>query len=201
MADKVIPTKGNLLAIKHSLKQARNGYQLIDRKRNVLIKEMVALNDKVRELRDSITTVYQQAYQKLQLANVSLGVISEIANTVAIEQSIKITYRSIMGVEIPNVSIEDVPLKFEYGFESTNSLLDETYIHFNQVKKLTVLLAEIDNSLYRLAYAIRKTQKRANALKNISIPTMETNIKYITDLLEEKEREEFTCLKIIKNKS
>ena len=45
---------------------------------------------------------------------------------------------------------------------------------------------------------IKKTQKRANALKNITIPQTETIIKTISDALEEKEREDFIRLKVIK---
>ena len=56
----------------------------------------------------------------------------------------------------------------------------------------------MDNSVYRLANAIRKTQKRANALKNISIPNLEATVKFITESLEEKDREEFSRLKVIK---
>ena len=63
---------------------------------------------------------------------------------------------------------------------------------------MTVVLAEVENSVYRLANTIRKTQKRANALKNISIPRFEETIKFISESLEEKEREEHTRLKIIK---
>ena len=59
-------------------------------------------------------------------------------------------------------------------------------------------IAEVDNSVYRLANAIRKTQKRANALKNIVIPELEETIKFISESLEEKEREEFSRLKVIK---
>ena len=40
--------------------------------------------------------------------------------------------------------------------------------------------------------------KRANALKNITIPRYETLTRDITNALEEKEREEFTRLKVIK---
>ena len=65
---------------------------------------------------------------------------------------------------------------------------------------MTVTLAEIDNAVYRLANAIRKAQKRANALKNIVIPDFEYNIKFIADALEEKEREEFSRQKVIKLK-
>ena len=56
----------------------------------------------------------------------------------------------------------------------------------------------VENSAYRLAANIKKTQKRANALKNITIPHYEQLTKDITNALEEKEREEFTRLKVIK---
>ncbi len=50
-----------------------------------------------------------------------------------------------------------------------------------------------------MADAIKKTQRRANALKNINIPRFTATVKYITDALEEKEREEFTRLKVIRH--
>ncbi|MBQ1381617.1 MAG: V-type ATP synthase subunit D, partial [Ruminococcus sp.] len=73
-------------------------------------------------------------------------------------------------------------------------------ILFTRVKVLTVELAEIENSVYRLAVSIKKTQKRANALKNIMIPRFEETVKFITDALDEKDREEFSRLKVIKRK-
>ena len=63
---------------------------------------------------------------------------------------------------------------------------------------MTAKLAEVENGIYRLAVAIKKTQKRANALKNILIPKFIGISKYISDSLEEKEREEFSRLKVIK---
>ena len=85
-----------------------------------------------------------------------------------------------------------------YDIERSNSKVDYAYNCFYKVKQLTVLLAEVENSVYRLANTIRKTQKRANALKNISIPRFESTVKVITEALEEKEREEFTRQKVIK---
>ena len=52
--------------------------------------------------------------------------------------------------------------------------------------------------MQRLAVAIRKTQRRANALKNVVIPNLESTVKYISDSLDEKDREEFSRLKVIK---
>ena len=76
--------------------------------------------------------------------------------------------------------------------------IDEAYILFARVKEMTAKLAEVENGIYRLAVAIKKTQKRANALKNILIPKFMNISKYISDSLEEKEREEFSRLKVIK---
>jgi V/A-type H+-transporting ATPase subunit D len=196
---KVSPTKGNLLSTKKSQSLAKLGYELMDRKRNVLIREMMLLVDKVKMLRNEISSVYAEAYLALQQANISLGVVSEISNAVTVETGVQIVYRSVMGVEIPTVSCLETAVQFEYGFEESNSKLDEATIKFNQVKKMTILLSEIDNSIYRLARAIQKTQKRANALKNIVLPQLKEDIKYISEALEEKEREEFTRLKVIKN--
>ena len=63
---------------------------------------------------------------------------------------------------------------------------------------MSIELAAIENSAYRLATNVKKTQKRANALQNITIPTFTERVKSISNALEEKEREEFTRLKVIK---
>ena len=69
---------------------------------------------------------------------------------------------------------------------------------FRKVKDLTIKLSMVENAAYRLAGNIKKTQKRANALQNITIPMYSSLVYTITNALEEKEREEFTRLKVIK---
>ena len=198
MALKVVPTKGNLIAMKKSLQLANLGYNLMDQKRNVLIKEMMTLLDDVKLIRDQITSSYQEAYDALQEANISMGLITDIVNSTPEDYGISIAYRSVMGVEIPKIAYDKQPLKMTYDIERSNSKVDYAYNCFYNVKQLTVLLAEVENSVYRLAKTIRKTQKRANALRNISIPRFESTIKVISEALEEKEREEFTRQKVIK---
>ena len=89
-------------------------------------------------------------------------------------------------------------LELAYGLEESNSKIDEAYLQFQKVKELTMVLAEVDNAVYRLANAISKTQKRANALKNVLIPRYTNTIRFINDSLDEKEREEFSRMKVIK---
>lgn len=194
----IIPTKSNLLAVKRSLVLAKLGYDLMDRKRNILIREMMSMIDQAKEIQAKIDSTFRTAYAALQNANITLGIIEQIALTVPVDDSVVIKFRSVMGVEVPIVRTETEPSKVYYGFSATSSVLDEVYIHFLEVKRFTALLAEVETSVYRLAVAIKKTQKRANALKNIIIPNFNSIVRNISDALEEKDREEFTRLKVIK---
>ena len=192
-------TKGNLMKAKKSLALAQNGYELMDRKRNILIREMMSEVAEVKKLRDEISEAYATGYYLLQRANIYGGVISNVVNEIPPENHIEVTYRSVMGVEVPKV-LYHAPEKQEvpYGLSESSSLIDEAYLQFQKVKEITMTLAEVDNTVYRLAHAISSTQKRANALKNIVIPRYEAEIHRMSADLEEKEREEFSRMKSIK---
>jgi len=198
VAEQVFPTKGNLIQARKFLSISNLGYELLDRKRNILIREMMQMIEDAKSIRGVIEETYIKAYDALQDAHITLGVIDEIVKGVPIENGVNVTYRSVMGVEIPKVSLENTQMGIPYGFYMTNSELDNAYICFNKVKEMTIILAEVENGIFRLATAVKQTQKRANALKNILIPRFERMVKYISDSLEEKEREDFSRLKVIK---
>ena len=202
MAVQAVPTKGNLMNTKKSLSLAKNGYELLDKKRNILIREMMTLIEHANAIQQKIDDAYEEAYIALQTANITNGFCEDISNSIPIEDTLSLDSRSVMGVEIPILSVGERPQHdfLHYGLRNTNSAVDKVYMKFSEVKYLTVELAEIENSVYRLADAIKKTQKRANALKNIMIPKFEETVKFITDALDEKDREEFSRLKVIKKK-
>ena len=200
MDPNAFPTKGNLILAKNSLSLAQLGYSLMDKKRNILIRELMGLIDQAKDIQSEIDATFTAAYQALQQANIELGIhyVQEIGMSVPVENSIKIKARSIMGTEIPLVQYDAPPLVPTYAFGDTTQALDEARMKFEKVKELTIKLSMVENSAYRLASNIKKTQKRANALKNITIPAYETLTKNITNALEEKDREEFTRLRVIK---
>lgn len=194
------PTKGNLILAKNSLGLARQGYELMDKKRNILIKELMSLIDQAKDIQSEIDSTFTAAYKALQKANIELGInyVQDIAMAVPTDETVRIKTRSIMGTEIPLVQHEETPLNLTYAYYNTRESLDEARFQFQRVKELTVKLSMVENSAYRLAGSIKRTQKRANALKNITIPRYETLTRSITNALEEKDREEFTRLKVIK---
>ena len=200
MDPREFPTKGNLMLAKNSLALAHQGYDLMDKKRNILLKELMSLIDEAKDIQEEIDQTFTKAYACLQRANIEHGIskVRELAFTVPIEDSIRIQTRSIMGTEIPHVKYDAKQNDLTYSFSTTRESIDIAREAFREVKDLTIKLSRVENAAYRLATNIKKTQKRANALKNITIPMYSNLVYTISNALEEKEREEFTRLKVIK---
>lgn len=200
MDPREFPTKGNLMLAKNSLALAHQGYDLMDKKRNILLKELMSLIDEAKDIQEEIDQTFTKAYACLQRANIEHGIskVRELAFTVPIEDSIRIQTRSIMGTEIPHVKYDAKQNDLTYSFSTTRESIDIAREAFREVKDLTIKLSMVENTAYRLATNIKKTQKRANALKNITIPMYSNLVYTISNALEEKEREEFTRLKVIK---
>lgn len=193
-------TKSALTAAKRARALAEEGYDLIDKKRNILVRELMTRLDEAKALQASADRTFTVAYAAMRLAEISMGGSAEAgADGVEADNSVQLRFKSVMGVEVPFVTAEDFQLEGPpYGLAFTGADLDEAYFKFAEVKKLIHKLAETENAVYRLAYAIRKAQKRSNALKNVVIPSLDADIARISEELEEKEREEFVRLKVVK---
>ncbi len=185
---------------KNSLALAKQGYELMDKKRNILIRELMNLIEEAKNIQTQIDSTFTEAYQALQQANIEVGIhyVQQIAQAVPVETKVRIKTRSIMGTEIPLVEHEEEKKVPYYGFYNSSESVDAAREGFLKVKELTLKLSMVENSAYRLAMNIRKTQKRANALKNITIPSYTALVRDITNALDEKDREEFTRLKVVK---
>jgi len=200
--ENLAPTKSNLMAAKGSLEFSLKGYELLDQKRNVLIREMMSYMDEAKKLQENVNTVFAEAYNALQQANITMGVstVEDIAMAIPEAVDYEVIFRSVMGVEVPDLSYEFKPIEPRYSFYRSNSAMDLAYEKFNEVKYLIYELTEVENAVYKLAMEVKKTQKRANALKNIQIPKFRLIVKNIGEFLEEKDREDLFRLKILKKK-
>jgi V/A-type H+-transporting ATPase subunit D len=198
MAEQLTPTKATLLAVKKNLEMAKSGFDLLDRKRNVLMREMMKLIDEATALQRDIGDTFSRAYRSLEMANVTMGIETTLENYTPEETGLEMTNRSVMGVDMPATTLRAGEPKPFYGFWGSNAYLDSTYILFDRVKELSARLAGTETSVFRLAVAIKKTQRRANMLENVVFPRYEAAVKFISGVLEEHEREEFTRLKVIK---
>ena len=106
----------------------------------------------------------------------------------------------LMGMEIPRVTVRTEPVFAQFGVGGTSATTDISMSRFVEVLPLLAELAELENAVIRLARELRKTQRRCNALSKIFMPDYRETISYITGSLEERERESFVILKMIRDR-
>lgn len=199
--EKVRPTRINLIQTKRTLEQSKSGLELLERKRDVLIRELRNFTYDAKKLREEINSVLARAYQSLIKSKVMTGsgTVENVALAFLLKENFDLDHRSIMGVPVPivNFQMKD-DVKPDYGFVDTSAMLDKAFKEFSNVLEHIAQLAEIEGAAFKIADEVQKTQKRVNALKHVFIPKYSEIVKRIELVLEEKEREEFIRMKTAK---
>lgn len=198
----VAPTRTNLIRIKKELQFAREGYEILDRKREVLTTELVRVAHEADVIQKEVWKILETAYRALEKAQLTLG--SDHVEWAALAANktvdVHLKLRGIMGVAIPVIEARGEPQKMLYSLSGTNAALDEASAAFREVLIKTPQLSMLVTTVWRLAGELRKTQRRVNALQHIFIPAYEETVAFIISSLEEREREETFRLKWLKTK-
>ncbi len=197
------PTRSNLIRIKQDLNFARQGYEILDRKREVLTTELIRVAHDAEVLQKEVWSLLETAYRALEKAQLTLG--SEHVEWAALAASktvdIHLKFRGVMGVPVPQIEARGEPQEMLYSLGDTNAALDEAASAFREVLIRIPQLSELTTSVWRLAGELRKTQRRVNALQYIFIPQYEQTVTFIVSSLEEREREETFRLKLLKQRA
>lgn len=200
-AENISPTRINLIQTKKTLNLAESGREVLERKRDILLRELRGSVYDAQKSREELLEVLAQAYQSLKEANLAKG--SEAINNIALTSSHQanyfVDYKSIMGVTVPIVDFNaEKDLKPDYAFANTSAELDLAFKLFYSVLQSLAHLAEVEGTTFQIANDVRRTQRRVNALNHVLIPRYRKTAKWIELVLEEKEREEFVRTKRIK---
>lgn len=200
-AENISPTRINLIQTKKTLGLAESGREVLERKRDILLRELRNSIYEAERAREELLAALAKAYQSLTEANIARG--SETIANVALGSTAKadylIDYKSIMGVAVPTVEFKGkTDAKPDYGFGNTNAELDKAFKQFQNVLALIADLARAEGTTFQIANDVKRTQRRVNALNHVLIPRYRNRAKWIEQVLEEKDREEFVRTKAIK---
>lgn len=197
-----LPTKTNLMKLQESLRITKQGHELLERKRMILTKELEKYVKQGEIVRKDVQDLMEEGKILIRNANIDLGIdnLTNISNGVKIDDYIDIKNITLMGAEIPSAVHKKEVVKRNYGFYNTSSSVDEAIWKFNEIQEKLIELAILENTIFRLKRSIEKVRTRANALQNIIIPENEETLRDISDKIDEREREEFARLKVVKKK-
>lgn len=202
MNSNYLPTKTNLIKLQETLRITKQGQELLERKKLILIKELEKYKDKGEELLQEVYNMIGEGKSLIRNANIDIGIdnLINISYGVKVDDYIDIKNITLMGTEIPSAVHNPEIVKRNYGFYNTTNTVDEAVFKFNEIQEKLIELAIIQNTISRLEKSIEKVRTRSNALQNIVIPQDEKILKDISDKLDERDREEFARLKVVKKK-
>lgn len=202
VADRLAPTKTNLLKLKSDLEFARLGHELLDQKRNILVLELLNLVDQAVDFQARLEQALADAFRTLEEAVLRMGKlkVGNLAGAVNIETTMTISRRKVMGVRLPVVETSFQEHAPYFSPSGTSFWVDSALRAFKNALQEMGRLAELKISIIRLAGEVRKTIRKVNALEKIAIPDLEDGVTYIQNRLEETEREMFVLMKMVKTR-
>lgn len=195
-------TRSTLLETQRLLALAQEGHDLLDRKREILLAELLSTTPGAEEARETMVTAFKAAYEALIAARMAVGVLGlQRAALAARDQvELKVTERSTMGAVVPAILGSLQRGQPAYSLGGTSAELDRTAEAFRGLVSIVCESAERETTALRLARETRRTQRRVNALRNVVIPQQEEIIKEVREALEDAERESFFRAKMLKRR-
>jgi V/A-type H+/Na+-transporting ATPase subunit D len=199
----VAPTKSNLLAVKEQLVIARDGYELLEQKREILVMELMQMVEKVKLLETDIDTAVDRAYPSLKRMFMAVGRdrAEEVARGVSCEYSLAEKRVVLAGMTFSTISVTLPKRRLAYSYLNSWADCDKVMVEFFDLLKLLTDMASIRTIVWRLAREVKKTQRRVNALDKQVIPQTRETKAYIESVLEERERENIFVLKALKTRN
>lgn len=199
---KFAPTKANLMKTKNQLSLINEGYDILDKKRKALIGQYNAKINQRNELNKIVNSCIKDVKKNIKKAIVTTGEdrLKSIALSVPLDESITLKEKKFMQTKIFEIDFDSKKLDLSYSLNLTNSLFDEALLSLNDLKEKVYKLAELDTTIKNLDTEIKKTSKKVNSLEKVQIPNYKAIIKSISSQIEEREREEFSKTKMIKDK-
>ncbi len=198
----IAPTKSNLLTTKEQLTVSTNGYELLEEKREILVRELMRLVEQVKILEDEIDKAIEEAYPafKRMLMLDGADQIERIAKTIHYDFEMIERTVTVGGMQFETIDVELPQKQLFYSFLGTYANTDAVIVKFLDLLSLLTQMASIRTIVWRLAEEVKRTQRRVNALDKMIIPQATETIKYIEGVLEERERENVFVLKALKKK-
>ncbi|MHA1577304.1 MAG: V-type ATP synthase subunit D [Candidatus Thorarchaeota archaeon] len=202
---KILPgtktTRMELLALKNRMKLAERGHNLLREKRDSLIMEFFNTISEIKDSREKVDNSLTAAFSALTQAKMIMGParIIEFAYASKFEADLKISTRSMMGVRVPVLSVEQHSSELPYSLSDSSTKFDVMSEKFKEALKAIVRLAEIESTVKRLAQEIERTKRRVSALETVVIPRLDATVRFVKLALEEREREDFIRLKMVRD--
>ncbi len=202
----VKPTRAEELRLKKQIKLAESGHSILEKKRDSLIHSFMERVQDAQNIQSQQAEQFKHARQKVQEAAAKEGFATLRSAALATPpvEHVELKTANVMGVDVPDITAElSTRTLTERGYNplASTAWIDEAASAFEELLDQVVAYAEIETGLIKLLDEIEKTKRRVNALEEKVIPEQKAALNYVSQVLEESEREETFRMKKIKQKT
>jgi V/A-type H+-transporting ATPase subunit D len=190
----------NLLQRRGQLRLAQKGVDLLKKKRDALVAEFFGLVREALEARKALNQAAREAYAALLLAQAFDGpeVVAGASLGVPPVEGVEAEVENVWGSKVPRLraTFPEVLL----SPVGTPAYTLEAQKAFRRYAEALVQVANTETRFKKIGEEIKKTTRRVNALEQVVIPGIRGQIRFIQQVLEQREREDTFRLKRIKGK-
>mmetsp|Transcript_19533 Transcript_19533/g.60205 ORF Transcript_19533/g.60205 Transcript_19533/m.60205 type:complete len:244 (-) Transcript_19533:35-766(-) len=206
MADQVPPTRMALQTYKTKKSGATKGHQLLKKKADALKARFQGIAKEIYATKGTMSDACSTAFFSLTAAQYAAGDFKHKVLEGNVTASVRVEGRTdnIAGVKIPVFSQQDCGSGDGVdglGLAGGGGKIQQCREKFGALLKILIKLASLQTSFITMDEALKVTNRRVNALENVTIPRIEATLSYITSELDELEREDFTRLKKVKDQN
>jgi len=157
------PTKSNLHRLKQSGQIAREGYELLDQKREILVIELMSYLERTKRVEKDMDKLISDAYQSFTKAVQSYGhkEIEDRSRSIKYPFSMQKKTLKLMGMNLPSAHVDPPRMNLQYSFLNTNAIIDETSKKFLKLISVLCEMAEIRTIVWRLSREVKKNSKKS----------------------------------------
>jgi V/A-type H+-transporting ATPase subunit D len=192
-----------LLEGRAQLALARMGQQLLEQKRDALLREFHRDVRTIFAAHDELDAAASAARRALEEAQVrhGAGPVAAAAAAGAGEIPLELESTAVMGLPVPVIRVREIVRSSAArgrAPEAGGPAIELAAERFEQELTVAIRVASMEARARRLAREIRRTSSRVNALRTRVIPELDAETRRIALTLEQREREDRFRLKRVK---
>ncbi|RLN66904.1 hypothetical protein BBJ29_004884 [Phytophthora kernoviae] len=197
----VAPTRMALTTFKGKRVGAKKGFELLKKKADALKMRFQAMLREIQKTKTGMSAEAAEAFFSLTQAQYAAGdfrnKVIESVSTAEIRTQNRID--NVAGVKLPVFTEVEVSREKNdnIGLAGGGGKIQNCREKFRVLLRALIKLASLQTSFVTLDEALKVTNRRVNALDNVTIPRIEKTISYITRELDELEREDFVRYVIV----
>ncbi len=199
---KTLPTKINLIKLKKEYKTIKKIRGVLEEKRNALILFVRTMITEYQKLYETTSKELDNAYREYRNALLLMGYekARKVSETIPASLEVEIIEKTLFAVKVPALKIKE-----ETYPRMTTELEVPTYYlvaveHLQQAFKNYMKMVELETAIRKMIKELKNTQRLINSIDYAILPSYERTIKHIKLVLDERMREEFMRLKVLKRK-